>query len=356
MQKNKRTTAAPIKQLAGSVVVLASLSLAAPAHALLFNLTDTGNAQANAGFQAAASFWESVFIDPIEVNITTAFSGLPSGVLGSASSSYFTTSLSSMRTALGNDSTSADDATMVAGLPAGASYNKWINNTSTNPGAHLQTGVTDLRMTRANAKAIGLVGANAATEDAAITFSNLFSWDFDPSDGIDTGFFDFIGVAIHELGHAMGFTSGVDILDINGTARFSDEQFAPFATLLDFTRCSATSQGAGADMDWTVGSAAKDFAIDGDCNAVVNNAWSTGVNFGDGRQASHWKDNLGIGIMDPTLSSGNVAVVTARDIQALDVIGWTQQKASDMPTPGTTLLLLSGLLGLGAARRRGKAA
>jgi hypothetical protein len=196
------------------------------------------------------------------------------------------------------------------------------------------------------------VGANAATEDAAITFSNLFSWDFDPSDGIDTGFYDFIGVAIHELGHAMGFTSGVDILDINGTARFSDEQFAPFATLLDFTRCTAASDGAGADMDWTVGSAAKDFAIDGDCNALVNNAWSTGVNFGDGRQASHWKDNLGIGIMDPTLSSGNVAVVTARDIQALDVIGWTQQKTSDMPTPGTVLLLLSGLLGLGVARSR----
>ena len=342
----------PIRRLAGAVAVIATLSTAAPAHALLFNLTDTGNAQANMGFQAAASFWESLFIDPIEVNITTGFSALPPGVLGSAGSNYVSSSLSNMRTALGNDATSADDATMVAGLPAGATYSKWINNTSTNAAAHLQTGVTDLRMTRANGKAIGLVAANDAAEDASISFSNLFNWDFDPSDGVDVGTFDFIGVAIHELGHAMGFTSGVDILDINGTARFSDEQFAPFSTLLDFTRCSATSQAAGADMDWTVGNAAKDFAIDGNCNALVNNAWSTGVNFGDGRQASHWKDNLGIGIMDPTLASGNVAVVTERDIQALDVIGWT--RATDMPTPGTLLLLMSGLFGLGAARYRGR--
>src|SRR5262249_44836054 len=44
---------------------------------------------------------------------------------------------------------------------------------------------------------------------------------------------------------------------------------------------------------------------------------------GDGRQASHWKDNLGIGIMDPTsVPAGQANVVTTRDIQALDVIGW----------------------------------
>ncbi len=345
-----------IRQQFAAVAMIASMGSAAPAHALLFNLTDTGNAQANAGFEAAAGFWETLFIDPIEVNITTGFTALPPGVLGSAGSSYITSSLSDMRTALDNDASSADDATMVAGLPGGNTYSKWINNTSTNPAAHLQTGVPDLRMTRANGKAIGLVTASDVATDAEISFSSLFNWDFDPSDGIDVGAFDFIGVAIHELGHAMGFTSGVDILDINGTARFSDSQFAPFATLLDFTRCSATSQNAGADMDWTVGPAAKDFAIDGNCTALVNNAWSTGVNFGDGRQASHWKDNLGIGIMDPTLASGSVAIVTDRDIQALDVIGWTRQASpQDIPNPGTTLLLLSGLLGLRVARRRARA-
>ena len=33
-------------------------------------------------------------------------------------------------------------------------------------------------------------------------------------------------------------------------------------------------------------------------------AFSNGKNYGDGRQASHWKDSSGIGIMAPTASTG----------------------------------------------------
>ena len=51
--------------------------------------------------------------------------------------------------------------------------------------------------------------------------------------------------------------------------------------------------------------------------------YSTGTIFGDGYQASHWKDDLGIGIMDPTAAPpGEIMIVTDLDIMAWDVIGW----------------------------------
>src|SRR5262249_26172948 len=51
--------------------------------------------------------------------------------------------------------------------------------------------------------------------------------------------------------------------------------------------------------------------------------FSTGQTHGDGRQASHWKDNLALGIMDPTAAPGEQMLITNLDRQAMDVIGWT---------------------------------
>jgi len=107
-------------------------------------------------------------------------------------------------------------------------------------------------------------------------------------------------------------------------------------------------------MDWAVDTRAKYYSIDGGITPLVNNAWSLGVNFGDGRQASHWKDNPPqLGIMDPTSApAGSQNFFTALDQQALDVIGWDAQQ---IPIPGTLLLAGSGLLALmGYARRRRK--
>ena len=347
-----------IKSVSGCLAIGVALLASAPVQALLFNLTSTGNANADAGFQAAANYWQSQFSDNVTVNITAGFAALAPGILGQAGSSYLATNLSTLKSALAADATSANDATMVNGLPVGSTYSKYINGTTVNAGAaHVEAGVSQLQMTTANAKAIGLLAANNPLADASITFSSLFAFDFNRSDGIGAGLYDFIGIAIHELGHALGFTSGVDILDTNsnGAGPFTDVAFDPYATMLDFTRCSASSQAAGANMDWTIGTAQKDFAINGSCTALISNAWSTGVNFGDGRQASHWKDNLGIGMFDPTAApTGALNVVTANDLLALDVIGWNKVVVGAVPEPSSPLLFGVAALGMVVARRRNR--
>jgi hypothetical protein len=77
--------------------------------------------------------------------------------------------------------------------------------------------------------------------------------------------------------------------------------------------------------------------------------FSTGRNFGDGRQASHWKDSLGLGILDPTAAPGEPLSIDANDKLAFDVIGWNAVTA--VPEPSTYALFGVGLLAITLRRR-----
>lgn len=330
--------------------------------ALIINLTSTGNIDADAGFRRAADFIESQFIDDVTINIDAGFASLDPGVLGSAGSSRGTISFAGYKAAVAADVTSVDDQIFSDNLPSGVSFSLYTNRTSDNPnGSGSATPYVDndggannttVRMTFANAKALGLLAADNPDTDATITFSSNFAFDFDPSDGISSGAIDFVGVAVHELFHAMGFISGVDILDGNsppGNGPFNDDQFT-FVAPLDFTRHSDDSITAGASIDWTADDRDKFYSIDGGETALIEDAWSTGVNFGDGEQASHWRDNQAIGILDPTsVPAGFENMVTAADLHAIDILGWD---SAAIPEPATMLVLLTGMTMLSARRRR----
>jgi hypothetical protein len=183
---------------------------------------------------------------------------------------------------------------------------------------------------RANAKALGFYGTgfdpNDAVIDAQINFSSNFSWDFDRSNGISPGTFDFVGVAIHEIGHAMGFVSGVDVVDFvsfpNGNVAYRGTELDPYAvfSVLDLYRHGARNGGG---LDYATGGTGVNtpyFSLDGGLTSL--GSFATGQFNGDGRQASHWKDSLGLGIMDPTFAYGELGVVKPLDIRAFDVIGY----------------------------------
>lgn len=161
------------------------------------------------------------------------------------------------------------------------------------------------------------------------------NWDFNPSDGITVGSFDFVGVATHELGHVMGFTSGVDLFISAFQTPPVNDNFLIFRTL-DLFRFSNQS-GLGTP-DVAIDTREKFFPLLGGGSVP----FSTGL----GDQASHWKDqNPPIGIMDPSAVGSTVFSISSNDIEALDSIGWTLaiQSGGQVPEPSTLLLLASGL-------------
>ena len=309
---------------------------------LQFNLDPAAgmSQQAIDAFQEAADIFSAMFTDDIIVNIDIDFRSLSSGVLGTSSFSLQSNSYSQVYTALTNDQTSSSDTTATNFLPTSSDIDVYINLTQNNPyGAESITPYLDndadannttVRLTTANAKALGLRSAGNTSTDATITLSSNYTWDFDRSNGIATGAFDFVGIAVHEIGHALGFTSGVDYLDDN--PGLYDNSYTHINTL-DLYRYSSGSISGGADIDWTADTRSKFFSIDGGLTNLAT--FATGENYGDGQQASHWKDHLNLGIMDPTGSPGEFLDITSLDIVAWDGIGWDVSSVAPQAFPYT---------------------
>jgi hypothetical protein len=302
-----------------------------PANALTFNFTPVAGTsqQAIDGFTSAGNLWSSLFTDNVTVNININFADIGAGTLAQAGSTAYIFNYQSVYTALNNDKSSADDNRAVSSLANGSTYKRLLNHSTENTVSGSLTpdifNSGNVIINSANAKALGLYSNPGS--DANIAFNSTgYTWDFDRSNGIDINSYDFVGIAAHEIGHALGFVSRVDYIE--GVV---DTAYNGSATTLDLFRYSTNSAAQGA-IDTTVGVSDKYFSLDGGATKIAS--FSTGQTFGDGRQASHWKDNLGLGIMDPTTANGELLQFMANDVQALDVIGWNRASSStQIPEP-----------------------
>ncbi|NEQ96671.1 MAG: hypothetical protein F6K30_08105 [Cyanothece sp. SIO2G6] len=328
------------------------------------------------GLNLASERWESILTDDVTVAVDVSVDP-DLTMLASFRSSRVNVSYQNFVAALGNDSSrSPDDETALEFLPesndfdllANAEFDLLINGTRNHPSgtAGDLTPYVDadgdcnnrlIRISAANAKAIGLPrnGTNSCagspqsvTSDGRLAFNPNIMWDFDPSDGIAAGHYDFVGAATQGLGVVLGFGSGVDVLDFNtslpdpadpdgnNVVAFDDNILA-FVNPTDLFRFSedsltlAAGNGSQSLIDWTTGrtdsqgqEVDKYFSIDGGQTKIAS--FSTGRKFGDGYQASNWKaDNLTgtyLGIFEPSPEPGQVLFITENDRRILDVIGW----------------------------------
>lgn len=402
----------------------AMFAAASPAGALTINLINTGGAEegtlARQGFEAAAGYWSSVFSDDVTINLQVGFGKLGPNILGSTSSNQAEVLVQGVYGALAADSKTAIDGRAVANLkplsassigPFGAldAVTSAYADPATRSGIDTTNTILDndggynnsvLSANTANLKALGYDLGDVV--DGSVTFSSDFAFDFRPINGIDAGKTDFLAVAIHEIGHALGFVSGVDVYDVYGDPNsppLGDPAYPEGFTYSDLLKSGAFGTAdigefsifsvfdlfrySDAGLDWAVGTDAR-FSIDGGAGLFGDSDLSTGSFNGDGWQASHWKAPTVVvdgetffscarpklGILNPYICSGREGLITGLDLAAFDAMGYdvnfdvsqspnysysTAQIGRDfgvVPEPATWGLMMVGFGFAGSALRR----
>jgi len=323
---------------------------ATSAEALVINIYGFGDLEegtaAYRGVKAAARFWESVLTDDVSIDLSIGLvsSGLDKDVLGSARSFGGAKTQADWRAALIADATTPLDAIATANLATFSNSNVQLNY--------------------ALQKALGLYTTGLSV-DALIRLNSAYDFDFDTRDGFQSVSTDFVGVVVHEMGHALGFGSSV-----------------AQSTTLD-SRPGNTDMFRYKDGGWDITWGGKPyFSIDGGKNPLFGNSYFTPGT--DGNQPSHWLDSERIhdgvnctqllapqiGVMDPTGGNCQLSIVTANDLAVFDAIGWdvnidlltnsgwsmsTAQimgKFGAVPEPSTWAMMIFGFGAVGAAMRR----
>jgi hypothetical protein len=303
------------------------------------------NPTAKAAFVAAAAKWESLIKDSITIVIdvdfgTTAF-GNPfpnSNILGVTGTQqiFFAGNYPDLRTRLINHASSPQETSLYNALPAG-SLPTDLGNADT------------ILVASPLYRALGAINPIADPPNESnlgpvprIGFNSAFGFDFDPSDGISSNLTDFDAVAVHEIGHALGFNSEVGDKALHP----SDPLFASVWDIFRF-RPSTANLNNFSTAQRILSAGGVHVQFNGGPELGLSTADTNGNN-GDGNQASHWKDDLNntanyIGIMDPLIADGRREVMTANDQSAIDSFGYTITPTN--PPPNDNFANAQGLSG-----------
>jgi hypothetical protein len=197
----------------------------------------------------ALDTWSSFFHDDIVVKVLVEMDSEAMDVdlgpspftFGAALNKFEEHSFTAVKAALIADMKSSDDGLGVGTLQPGPFLEALTHDTSLSaamlgPGVPspemrigaLALGTTGpkatakwnsiLKVSRANSKALGLPVTLDGLPDIRLVLNDesIPVFDVDRTDGIMPGKFDFRAIALHEVGHGMGFVSGVDDVDYSG--------------------------------------------------------------------------------------------------------------------------------------------
>ena len=307
------------------------------------------------GFEVAGRYWDAMLADDVNLNFYVQTSNDLSEINGVSENVQIIggalpgieadEKYSDFLDAHYQDISSAEDQSAFYNLPynySGSGIEKFEARIDLGPFAVIENSST-LNLTRANSKALGMLTNQSNQLDGVVLMSHSLgeenSWNYDVLSNPNNNQVDFFSVAVHEIGHNLGFVSGVDQpgwLSFDNHDDFeegfdNDDDFynylegrLDYAQPLDMFRYSAESVSMGSWLpDLSVGVDAF-FSIDG--GATNQGNFSTGQDTsvgGDGFQASHWKtQNDPIGIMDPLIFAGQRRTVSSLDLLAFEVIGW----------------------------------
>jgi hypothetical protein len=308
------------------------------------------------GFEIAGRIWSHYFNDPVTLNIHIGMGGITqNNVIGGALPGIVPNqSYSTVRSRFVADAETTTDQSALLSLPntstKAARYEVVYNGTP-----HMMpTQISTLNLTRANAKALGMIAGNNAALDGLIVMSDLsnlsvatsWSYNYSRSNSNASNTLDFLSVALHELGHVLGFVSGVDLPGLpnnvfTGSQSVTDatpiQQLVPstfrqavtrrasFATPMDLFRTNVRDGAMDVGGDAVLSSSSDPrFSISNGTSTVGETARGKEGTYRDGFQASHWERDTQTGdaIMVPNLARQERLGVTSEDWRALDILGW----------------------------------
>ena len=293
-------------------------------------------------FEIAGEIWSDYLADDATINIfVEATDKLPDKVIGGAlpgikaQQSYW-----EFQNQVAADRASSADYIAYNHMEKGSTYKAWFDLYTNNINQGDEAATQTIELTRANAKALGLLNRDSAGLDGYILINDLedesVEWNYDvQASSTPNRSLDYLSVALHEIGHVLGFISGVDRPGwLDSRVSSSQERQAytqsldtriTHATPLDMFRYNPESQSRRVN-DLSLGGD-KFFSIDRGETAIAYLATgAAGGLGGDGYQASHWRKQADhLGIMDPVLEVGQRRQISDLDRLAMDVIGWDLQ-------------------------------
>jgi hypothetical protein len=150
-----------------------------------------------------------------------------------------------------------------------------------------------------------------------MSYNTSFDFDYDPSNGISSGKMSFVDVAIHEVGHALGFTSATD--------------YGAYMTALDLYRFQRTDGSGDYNPDTYEEFQSTPRLVDYDNPSDAHNSdlidYEYRMSDGSPYQGSHFREQSSpwIGQMDPAFAIGESHYpnyFTAADLNMFDAIGY----------------------------------